>query len=69
MAKRIDFPLGGSRGKAERQERQRLERQGNRKLDRIAQAFEQRAKSRDRSARTWLDALTKGRAPFPRKRD
>ncbi len=69
MANRIDFPLGGLRRKAERQERQRLERQGKGKLDRIAQAFEQRARSRDRADRTWLDALTKGRAPFPRKRD
>lgn len=69
MAKRIDFPLGGSRDKAERQRRERLERQAKRKIDRIAQAFERRARSRDSADRTWLDALTKGRAPFPRRRD
>ena len=66
MAKRIDFPLGGMGRKAERQ-RGRL--QGKRKLDRVAQAFEQRGRSRDKSDRTWLRALTKGRAPFPRERD
>ncbi len=65
MPKRNDLPLGGT---ARKVERQRLERQAKRKLDRVAQAFEQRARSRDNADRTWLDALTKGRAPFPRKR-
>jgi hypothetical protein len=66
MAKRTDFPLGGMCCK---EERQRLEREGKRKLDRVAQAFEKRARARDRSDRRWLDALTAGRAPFPRRRD
>ncbi len=65
MPKRNDLPLGGVARKAKRQ---RSERQAKRKLDRVAQAFEQRARSRDKADRTWLDALTKGRAPFPRKR-
>ncbi len=66
MAKRVDFPLGGRGRKAERQ---RSERQSKRRLDRVAQAFEQRARSRDKADRTWLRALATGRAPFPRKRD
>ena len=66
MAKRSDSPLGGMGRKAERQQ---SERQRKRKLDRVAQAFEQRARSRDKADRTWRHALTKGRAPFPRKRD
>ncbi len=66
MAKRTDFPLGGTRRK---EDRQRLEREGKRKLDRVAHAFEKRARSRDRSDRRWLDVLTAGRAPFPRQRD
>ncbi len=66
MAKRTDFPLGGVRRK---EERQRLEREGKRKLDRVARAFERRARSRDSTDRRWLDALTTGRAPFPRRRD
>ncbi len=65
MAKRTDSPLGGMLSK---EERQRLEREGKRKLDRVAQAFEKRARSRDRSDRRWVGALTIG-APFPRRRD
>ncbi len=64
MAKRIDFPLGGSPLKAERQ---RADRQRKRKLDQVTEAFEQRSRARDRPERPWLDALKSGRAPFPRK--
>jgi hypothetical protein len=66
MPRRIDFPLGGIRRKAERQQADRLRR---RKLGRVAQAFEQRSRARDGIDRPWLDALSSGRAPFSRKRD
>lgn len=66
MARRTDFPLGGLRRKAERQ---RADRQRKRKVDRVAQAFEQRSRVRDRMDRPWLETLTSGRTPFPRKRD
>ena len=54
MAKRIDFPLGGSRRKAERQ---RADRQRKRELDQVTEAFEQRSRALERPTRPWLDAL------------
>ena len=48
MSTRTDFPLGGDRRKAERQRDDRLRK---RKLDRVAEAFERRSRSRERSDR------------------
>ena len=70
MPKRIDSPLGGMRRKLERQEVDRERVKRKLKLDRVAEAFERRSRSRDRTDRTWRKALTSGRAPFPlRRRD
>ena len=64
MPKRKDFPLGGLRRKSERQraDRERARRKG--KLDRVADAFEQRSRSLGRSERRWHKALTSERVPF-----
>jgi hypothetical protein len=67
MAKRIDSPLGGLARKADRQRAERQDRRRKRKLDRVAEAFEQRSRARDRTDRSWRNALTSGRAPFPKE--
>jgi hypothetical protein len=66
MPKRIDSPLGGMRRKLERQEADREEVKRKLKLDRVAEAFKRRSRSRGRTDRTWGKALTSERAPFPR---
>ncbi|HZY57480.1 MAG TPA: hypothetical protein VFE09_06750 [Rubrobacteraceae bacterium] len=73
---RIREPLqnGGSLSDVEaeiiaRSSFERSDRQDERKLDRAAQPFEPRARSRDRPERPWRDALRTGRAPFPRRYD
>ena len=66
MPRRTDFPLGGLRRKAERQ---RADRERRRKLDRVAQAFELRARARERMNVPWSRTSTSRRTPFSRKPD
>ena len=67
MPKRLDSPLGGIRLKLERQKADRMRANRKGKLDRVAMAFEQRSRARERTDRSWRKALGTGRAPFPRK--
>jgi hypothetical protein len=66
MARRRDFALGGVSRKPERQraDRAQAERKRKRMVERVTEAFEQRAPLSERSNRTWLKAHSSGRAPF-----
>ena len=67
MPKRQDSPLGGMARKLERQRAERARSSRNHMVDRIAEAFDQRARARDPSNRTWRKLLNSERAPFPRR--
>ena len=66
VPKRSDSPLGGMRRKLGRQEAEREQRKRTRSLDRVAEAFERRSRTLNRTNRSWRKKLTSGRAPFPR---
>ena len=65
VPKRSDSPLGGMRRKLGRQEAEREQRKRTRSLDRVAEAFERRSRSLNRTNRSWRKEAHLGPSALP----